>query len=88
MKSPFALLAAAALLLSGCGQPGPLYMPKPLTGAAARTTPPPSPTAGPTNPAMGTESNANNTEATNQPIPALPQQQTPQQQPQSTLQQQ
>jgi predicted small lipoprotein YifL len=64
VKSPFALISGLTLLalLSGCGQPGPLYMPKPPTRAAAKATPPPAP-AVPSTPAMGTGSNANNTEA-------------------------
>ncbi|MGZ3324903.1 MAG: LPS translocon maturation chaperone LptM, partial [Xanthobacteraceae bacterium] len=40
VKSPFALPAAVAatlVLLSACGQPGPLYMPKPPVRAAAGT---------------------------------------------------
>ena len=77
VKSPFALIAGLAqltilALLSGCGQPGPLYMPKPPTRAAAKATPPPAPAA-PMTPATGTGSNANNTEATNQQIPAATQ---------------
>ena len=66
VKSSFALPAGMALLilLSGCGQPGPLYMPKPPTRAAAKATPAPAPAA-PTTPATtGMGSNANNTEAT------------------------
>jgi predicted small lipoprotein YifL len=69
VKSPFALISGLTLLalLSGCGQPGPLYMPKPPTRAAAKATPPPAPAvatpAVPSTPAMGTGSNANNTEA-------------------------
>ena len=64
VKSPFALFPGLALLalLSGCGQPGPLYMPKPPTRAAAKATPPPAPPV-PSTPATGTGSNANNTEA-------------------------
>ncbi|MGJ7915915.1 LPS translocon maturation chaperone LptM [Massilia sp. LXY-6] len=79
MKSPFALPAFAAAtlaLLSACGQPGPLYMPKPPARAAstpaapvvpvvpvvpATTASPPAPAAGMTTPAAG--SNANNTQA-------------------------
>jgi predicted small lipoprotein YifL len=74
VKSPFALIAGPALLvlLSGCGQPGPLYMPKPPTRAAAKATPPPAP-ALPATPASGTPSNGNNDAATNQPIPAIQQ---------------
>jgi predicted small lipoprotein YifL len=34
---------ALLILLSGCGQPGPLYMPKPPTRAAAKATPAPAP---------------------------------------------
>ena len=66
VKSPFALFSGLALLalLSGCGQPGPLYMPKPPTRAAAKATPPPAP-AVPSTPATGAGSNANNTEAIN-----------------------
>ena len=40
VKSPFALPAAGfalATLLSACGQPGPLYMPKPPARTAAGT---------------------------------------------------
>jgi hypothetical protein len=76
VKSPFALPAGLTLLLallSGCGQPGPLVMPKPPTRAAAKATPPPAP-ALPSTPATGPGSNANNTEATNQPVPAATQQ--------------
>lgn len=75
VKSPFALPAALTLLalLSGCGQPGPLYMPKPPTRAAAKATPPPAPAVPATTPATGTGSNANNTEATNQQLPAATQ---------------
>ena len=64
VKSSFALPAGMALLilLSGCGQPGPLYMPKPPTRAAAKATPAPAP-AVPANPA----------EATNQQVPAATQ---------------
>jgi predicted small lipoprotein YifL len=65
-------LLALLALLSGCGQPGPLYMPKPPTRAAAKATPPPAP-AVPSTPATGAGSNANNTEATNQPSPAATQ---------------
>ena len=66
VKSPFALFPGLVLLalLSGCGQPGPLYMPKPPTRAAAKATPPPAP-AVPSTPATGAGSNANNTEAIN-----------------------
>jgi predicted small lipoprotein YifL len=64
VKSPFALISGLTLLalLSGCGQPGPLTMPKPPTRAAAKATPPPASVPAST-PAMGTGSNANNTEA-------------------------
>lgn len=81
VKSPFALSAGFALLalLSGCGQPGPLYMPKPPTRAAAKATPAPAPVAPATPDTTGMGSNANNTEATNQQIPAATQQQQEQQ---------
>jgi predicted small lipoprotein YifL len=82
VKSPFALPAAGfalAALLSACGQPGPLYMPKPpVRGAAATpaapapaavtpvtTVSPPAPAAGTSTPPAG--SNSNNTQA-----PSLP----------------
>jgi predicted small lipoprotein YifL len=82
VKSPFALPAFAVTtlaLLSACGQPGPLYMPKPPAHPAATppATPasapaiiatPPAPAAGTVAPSAG--SNANNTEATNPPYPA------------------
>jgi predicted small lipoprotein YifL len=77
VKSPFALpaLAAASLaLLSACGQPGPLYMPKPPARAAATppvvpagpaapatTASPPAPAAGVIPPVAG--SNGNTTQA-------------------------
>lgn len=78
VKSPFALPVAAAVLalLSACGQPGPLYMPKPpvraAAGAPAATAPvtvvsPPAPAAGTTMPPAG--SNANNTQAPNTQAP-------------------
>jgi len=71
VKSPFALPAAAvaaAVLLSACGQPGPLYMPKPPARSAAgapaaaqpaapaAATPAPAPvtTVSPPAPAAGT----------------------------------
>jgi predicted small lipoprotein YifL len=77
------------MALSACGQTGPLYMPKPParipaanTNAAATGTTtntvmpaaqlsPPAPAAGVTVPAAG--SNANNTQAPNQPPPATQQ---------------
>jgi predicted small lipoprotein YifL len=79
---------ATLMALSACGQTGPLTMPKPParipaanTNAAAPGTQntaapavqisPPAPAAGVTVPAAG--SNANNTEATNQPPPATQQ---------------
>lgn len=80
VKSPFALpafVAATLALLSACGQPGPLYMPKPPGRPAAKapaavvpatTATPPAPAAGTTPPSAG--SNANNTQATNPPSPA------------------
>ena len=87
VKSPFALPAAGfalAALLSACGQPGPLYMPKPPARAAAATAPatpapavpvttasPPAPAAGMTTPPAG--SNANNTQAPQSPSPATQQ---------------
>jgi predicted small lipoprotein YifL len=42
VKSTFRLIAGAAtlclsVLLSGCGQPGPLYLPKPPAGKAAKS---------------------------------------------------
>jgi len=78
VKSPFALPAAGfalAVLLSACGQPGPLYMPKPPArgGASAPAAPapaavtpvttvsPPAPAAGTSMPPAG--SNSNNTQA-------------------------
>ncbi|WP_229507860.1 lipoprotein [Massilia sp. Dwa41.01b] len=41
MKSPIALsfASALALVLAGCGQTGPLYMPKPPARAGAPTPP-------------------------------------------------
>ena len=80
VKSPFALPAfavATLALMSACGQPGPLYMPKPPARPAAptpaavvpaTTATPPAPAAGTTTPSAG--SNANNTQATNPPSPA------------------
>ena len=83
MKSSFALATALAtsMLLSACGQTGPLTMPKPphRKGAAAPAAPAPAPAsiATPPAPAAGTAmpsatSNANNTQATNPPssVPA------------------
>ena len=78
VKSPFALLASL-VLLSACGQTGPLYMPKPPKGPVQAATPapvqtitPPAPAAGVTPPIGG--SNANNIEATNnKPAPATQQ---------------
>jgi predicted small lipoprotein YifL len=77
VKSPFALPAfatATLILLSACGQPGPLYMPKPpVRGAApaaqppaapaapASTVSPPAPAAGVIPPGAG--SNGNTTQA-------------------------
>ncbi|MBC7453025.1 MAG: lipoprotein [Massilia sp.] len=46
VKSILALFIGAAALLAGCGQPGPLYMPKPPAKpapAAAQPMPPPPP---------------------------------------------
>ena len=89
VKSPFALPAALGTLLtlallSACGQTGPLYMPKPPVRAGAPATPaagspvrpvttatPPAPAAGTVPPGAG--SNANNTQATQQPSPATQQ---------------
>jgi len=79
VKSPFALPAAGfalAALLSACGQPGPLYMPKPPARAAAPAVPvttasPPAPAAGMSTPPAG--SNANNTQAPQSPSPATQQ---------------
>ncbi|MFC4933336.1 LPS translocon maturation chaperone LptM [Massilia sp. GCM10023247] len=56
MKSPNALLLAvvlAATALAGCGQTGPLYMPKPPAKPAAQTPAPatPAPAATPPTPA-------------------------------------
>jgi len=80
---------ATLMALSACGQTGPLYMPKPparipaantnaaATGTTTNTaTPavqiaPPAPAAGVTVPPAG--SNANNTQAPNQPAPATQQ---------------
>ena len=85
MKSSFALATALAtsMLLSACGQTGPLTMPKPphRKGAAAAAAPAPAAApasiATPPAPAAGTAmpsatSNANNTQATNPPssVPA------------------
>jgi predicted small lipoprotein YifL len=83
VKSSFALATALAtsMLLSACGQTGPLTMPKPphRKGAAAPAAPAPAPAsiATPPAPAAGTAmpsatSNANNTQATNPPssVPA------------------
>jgi predicted small lipoprotein YifL len=39
VKSSLALIIAAAALLAGCGQPGPLYMPKPPAKPAATQAP-------------------------------------------------
>jgi predicted small lipoprotein YifL len=39
VKSSLALIIAAAALLAGCGQPGPLYMPKPPAKPAAKPAP-------------------------------------------------
>jgi predicted small lipoprotein YifL len=84
VKSSFALPIALTtlLVLSACGQTGPLYMPKPPkhkgaapAGPAAPPAPvsiavPPAPAAGTAVPAGG--SNANNTQATTPPssVPA------------------
>jgi len=84
VKSSFALSIALTtlLVLSACGQTGPLYMPKPPkhkgavpAGPAAPPVPasvsvPPAPAAGNAIPAGG--SNANNTQATTPPssVPA------------------
>jgi predicted small lipoprotein YifL len=87
VKSPFALPAAGfalAALLSACGQPGPLYMPKPpVRGAASapaapQATPVPVNTASPPAPAAGVTppsaaSNANNTQAPQSSSPATQQ---------------
>jgi predicted small lipoprotein YifL len=84
VKSSFALPAAlaASMLLSACGQTGPLYMPKPPKhGAAASVAPaepaapasisvPPAPAAGTTVPSG--ESNANNTQAITPPPSSVP----------------
>jgi predicted small lipoprotein YifL len=84
---------ATLVLLSGCGQTGPLYMPKPpnrpaAAHAAAPAAPviqssPPAPAAGVTPPVAG--SNANNTQAIpsaaqpgSQPAPQPASQSTPQ----------
>jgi predicted small lipoprotein YifL len=39
VKSSLALIIAAAALLAGCGQTGPLYMPKPPAKPAAKPAP-------------------------------------------------
>jgi predicted small lipoprotein YifL len=85
VKSSFALPAAAvalAALLSACGQPGPLYMPKPPARGAANApaastpaapaAPAPVTTATPPAPAAGMTvppagSNSNNTQAPQTP---------------------
>ncbi|MES2129687.1 MAG: lipoprotein [Pseudomonadota bacterium] len=41
MKSSLALIAVAACLLAGCGQTGPLYLPKPPAKPAPAPVPPP-----------------------------------------------
>jgi predicted small lipoprotein YifL len=44
-----ALVSAATLLISACGQPGPLYLPKPpAKPAPQQSTPPAAPAATPT----------------------------------------
>ncbi|QOL50429.1 LPS translocon maturation chaperone LptM [Massilia litorea] len=51
MKSPYALSIAAALTvaaLAGCGQTGPLYMPKPPAKPAAAPAKPVTPIVAPT----------------------------------------
>jgi predicted small lipoprotein YifL len=51
VKSSLALIIAAAALLAGCGQPGPLYMPKPpAKRAPAPVQPPAIPEIPPTSP--------------------------------------
>ena len=87
VKSSFALPSALAtlILLSACGQTGPLYMPKPPKHKASAAAGPAAPQAQaqpasiavPPAPAAGTavpsaESNANNTQATTPPssVPA------------------
>jgi hypothetical protein len=85
VKSSFAFPAlllptlTTLALLSACGQPGPLYMPKPLPPAGAAAAPaapvntatPPAPAAGTATPSAG--SNNNNTQAPQQPSPATQQ---------------
>jgi len=39
VKSSLAFIIGAAVLLTGCGQPGPLYMPQPPAKPAAQTAP-------------------------------------------------
>ncbi|WP_370659446.1 LPS translocon maturation chaperone LptM [Massilia psychrophila] len=50
MKSSLALIIGAAALLAGCGQPGPLFMPKPPQSAAAPAAPPAIPVIPPSSP--------------------------------------
>jgi hypothetical protein len=89
LPTPCALLTSLALItaLSGCGQTGPLYMPNqhvghgvhhsagaapaPVPASAPIQLSPPSPAAGVTTPVAN--SNANNTEATNQSPPSTQQ---------------
>lgn len=84
VKSPFALPAAGfalVALLSACGQPGPLYMPKPPSPRAVlvpvpvavpdNTASAPAPAAGVTTPVA--RSNANSTQAPQTPSPATQQ---------------
>jgi len=79
VKSSFALPSALAtlMLLSACGQTGPLYMPKPphRQAAAPAATPasvvvPPAPAAGTAVPSA--DSNANNTQAITPPSSSVP----------------
>jgi predicted small lipoprotein YifL len=48
VKSSLALIIGAAALLAGCGQTGPLYMPKPPAKPAAPKAPPAIPVIPPT----------------------------------------
>jgi len=55
VKSPTALLipaALAAIVLSGCGQTGPLYMPRPPAKPAATPVKPVTPVVAPTSEAL------------------------------------
>jgi predicted small lipoprotein YifL len=47
VKSSYALITAAALALAGCGQTGPLYMPKPPAKPAAPAAKPATPVVAP-----------------------------------------